>query len=983
MPTPVNDSLELLTAALANGYRIEREAGSGGMAVVYLAEDLRHHRKVAVKVLRPELAATLGPDRFLREIEVAAQLQHPNIVPLLDSGNAGGFLYYVMPFVDGPSLRERLANQGKLPIHDAIRFLTEIVDALAEAHRQGIVHRDVKPDNVLLSGRHALVTDFGVAKAIDDAAGHRHLTTVGVALGTPAYMAPEQASADPHIDHRADIYAVGVMAYEMLTGSPPFTRSSSRAVLAAHMADAPESLRAQRPEVPSALEAIVLKCLAKPPEERWQSAEELLAELELFHTPSGGGEARPLVEMGRLLKIARKPSVAVPAALVLVALVAAGIWAANLNADKRWAREKAIPQIERQADAGDWEAAYALAKKVQKLVPNDAALAELWPKFSWLISVPSDPPGARVFRRAYSAGDDQWEELGTTPLKRTRFPFGYSLVRFELPDHPPLSRALGWPTEGIQGLMQLRPFKLDTDKSLPAGMVRVPGQPESLPTSIDIPAQFADFFLGRYEVTNREYKKFVDAGGYQRREFWEHPFMQSGKAISWEQAMTLLTDKTGRLGPSTWEAGDYPEGRGDYPVGGVSWYEAAAFARFVGKELPTVPQWRHALGSEDAEWIWPASNLDGDGPAPVGKFRGITWSGAYDMVGNVREWCFNARGDKRASFGGGWTDESAFYNPYNIRAFLPPLDRSAVNGFRLAITHDDSASAAQMRSPRPKSPARDIATEKPASDEAFEIYRRMYTYDPVALNAKIEATDSTRTWIRERVSFDAAYGGERMILYLYLPRNATPPYQSLVYWPGAPAFFLKSIDQYRSIHIDFVLKSGRAVAFPVYKTTFERHNATFSSGASGDREFRIQVTNDLRRTIDYLITRHDINSDKIGYYGYSSGGAVGPISLAIEPRLRVAVLYMAGLWPERNLPEIEPATFLPRVHVPVIMFSGQFDDTFPLETSAKPFFQLLGTPAEHKKHVVAPGSHFVPRAILIREMLNWLDRYLEPVRRQQ
>jgi serine/threonine-protein kinase len=219
----VTDSLARLKAALADRYTIERELGSGGMATVYLAEDLKHHRKVAVKVLRPDLAAALGPDRFLQEIEIAAQLQHPNILPLHDSGEADGFLYYVMPYVEGESLRDKLAKEGELPIGEAVRILRDVVDALTEAHAHGVVHRDIKPENILLRGRHALVTDFGVAKAVSEATGREKLTTAGVALGTPAYMAPEQASADPHIDHRADIYAVGALAYELLSGRPPFT----------------------------------------------------------------------------------------------------------------------------------------------------------------------------------------------------------------------------------------------------------------------------------------------------------------------------------------------------------------------------------------------------------------------------------------------------------------------------------------------------------------------------------------------------------------------------------------------------------------------------------------------------------------------------------------------------------------------------------------------------------------------------------------
>jgi serine/threonine-protein kinase len=282
------DPLPRLTDALADRYRLEREIGSGGMATVYLAEDLRHHRQVAVKVFRPELAATLGSERFFREIEVAARLQHPHILPLHDSGEAGGFLYYVMPFVPGESLRERLAQHGELPIHDAVRILCEVVDALAYAHSMGVVHRDIKPDNVMLSGRHALVTDFGIAKAVSEATGRQALTTAGVALGTPSYMAPEQAVADPHLDHRVDIYAVGAVGYEILTGQPPFHGRSAQEILAAQVTQAPEPVTARRTAVPPALEAVIMKCLEKRPADRWQSAEELLDQLEVLATPSTG-----------------------------------------------------------------------------------------------------------------------------------------------------------------------------------------------------------------------------------------------------------------------------------------------------------------------------------------------------------------------------------------------------------------------------------------------------------------------------------------------------------------------------------------------------------------------------------------------------------------------------------------------------------------------------------------------------------------------
>ena len=280
--------LDRLTAALADRYAIERELGSGGMATVYLAQDLKHDRRVAVKVLRPDLAANLGADRFLREVRIAANLTHPHILALYDSGEADGFLFYVMPYIAGESLRDRLEKEKELPIPDIVRILRDVVDALAHAHSSGVVHRDIKPDNIMLSGRHALVTDFGVAKAVSDATGRRDLTTAGVALGTPSYMAPEQAVADPNIDHRADIYAVGVLAYELLAGRPPFTGATPQMVLAAHVTETPEPVTKHRPSGPPALAQLVMKCLEKKAADRWQSADDLLSAIENVGTPSGG-----------------------------------------------------------------------------------------------------------------------------------------------------------------------------------------------------------------------------------------------------------------------------------------------------------------------------------------------------------------------------------------------------------------------------------------------------------------------------------------------------------------------------------------------------------------------------------------------------------------------------------------------------------------------------------------------------------------------
>ena len=275
----MTDLLASLQAALGDRYQVERELGGGGMGRVFVALERELERRVAVKVLPPELAATVSIERFRREIHLAASLQHPHIVPLLTAGEADGLLYYTMPFIDGETLRARLARDGRLPVTDAVHILRDVLDALAYAHRRGVVHRDIKPENILLVDEHALVTDFGVAKALTQATGGDSLTSAGIALGTPAYMAPEQAAGEAGVDHRSDIYAAGVLAYEMLDGQPPF-KGGAQSVLAAQVMQRPKPVARARPEVSMALASGVMRCLEKDPANRWQTADDLRRELE-------------------------------------------------------------------------------------------------------------------------------------------------------------------------------------------------------------------------------------------------------------------------------------------------------------------------------------------------------------------------------------------------------------------------------------------------------------------------------------------------------------------------------------------------------------------------------------------------------------------------------------------------------------------------------------------------------------------------------
>ena len=297
---PVRDAVAVVTAALGDRYAIDRELGRGGMATVYVAQDRRHAREVAIKVLRPDVAAAIGAERFLREIAIAARLTHPHVLPLIDSGQAAGSLYYVMPYVRGESLRQRLARERRLPLKDALRIARELGAGLDYAHREGFIHRDVKPENVLLADGHAVIADFGIARAICQSCDGQNVTEVGLTIGTPEYMSPEQAAGDRDLDGRSDLYSLACVIYETLAGEPPFAGASARAVMAQHLSEAPPPLRARRPDAPAAVEQALARALAKDPADRFATVAQFVTALEATDAP---GAAPALVGKTRSLAV--------------------------------------------------------------------------------------------------------------------------------------------------------------------------------------------------------------------------------------------------------------------------------------------------------------------------------------------------------------------------------------------------------------------------------------------------------------------------------------------------------------------------------------------------------------------------------------------------------------------------------------------------------------------------------------------------------
>jgi serine/threonine protein kinase/dienelactone hydrolase len=966
----MDEEIDRLNSGFVGTYEIERELGHGGMAAVYLARDIRHSRVVAVKVLKREIAQAIGAERFVREISIAAQLQHSHILTLIDSGEVDGRPFYVMPYVEGESLRTKLAKNGALPPSDAIRLFREIVDALAHAHKHGMVHRDIKPDNVMISDRHALVVDFGVAKAMRAARDDTMLTAAGMSLGTPAYMAPEQIAADPNIDQRADIYSAGVVAYEMLAGKPPFTGNAQQ-VMSAHVVNPPPPLATVQPAVPAALARIVMKCLEKQPTERYQTADDLLQELESLATPTGtitpatAGSSRP----------SRKSVAAMIAAGVVIA-AGATYAVTSAGKGKEWVRGEAIPQIRQFIESGVSDSAYVVALEAQKAAPDDSILKSLWPQFTRKVVFTTEPSGAKVYRASFT-DTTHWQLIGTTPTDSIRIPSppSVSRIRIELPGYRTVNRMIG--------PLVNRNIVLERNETADPRMVRIPGGEfaGALP-GLDAlkPIEMSDYYIDKYETTNSEYKRFVDAGGYNKPEYWQHEFMKDGKKLSFAEAMRLFVDRTGRPGPSTWEAGDFPSGQGELPVGGVSWYEAAAYAKFTGKSLPTLYHWARAATVSIAAYIIPGSNFKRQGVERGGAPGGMSGFGVYDMAGNVREWCYNEEPRGRYNLGGGYSDPTYQFNDAYTQ---PPFDRSAINGIRLVKYMKDEPGLKLAMQPLTAA-FRDYSREKPVSDAEFKTFLTMYDYDRRPLDAKVESRDSLLDYaIREKITFAAAYGNERVPAFLFLPKNHKPPYQVVVYFPGSNAIYARTSANLEIGRVDFLVKSGRAVMYPIYKSTYERADSIQSDYANTSvfyRDHMLMWAKDLRRSIDYLETRRDIDTSKVGYFGLSWGGWLGGVMNAVEPRIKAVVLYVAGLAMDPARPEADVINFLPRVTQPVLMLNGKHDHFFPVETAQKPFFRLLGTPDDRKKYVLYEGGHFVPRTQLIAESLSWLDKYLGPVK---
>ncbi len=1013
-------------------YRLREKIGEGGAGVVYVAEQEQPvRRRVALKVIKLGMDTRNFVARFEAERQALARMDHPNIAKVFDAGaTQTGRPYFVMELVRGIRITD-YCDQHHLSTRERLKLFVQVCHAIQHAHQKGVIHRDIKPSNILVMVVDDVpvpkVIDFGIAKAVGEPLTDK-TTYTGFAqfIGTPAYMSPEQAGLGGlDVDTRSDIYGLGVLLCELLTGRTPFQPKTPGSASPDEMLrwlreeEAPKpstllnrldpkeqtrtsQLRATEPprlrrSLRGDLDWIVMKCLEKNRTRRYATANDLARDIECHLNQQPVSAVAPTLRY-RAMKCAQRHrrflATAAAFALLVVLGTTVSVWLARRagQAEKeqtrlgrvRWALETALPAIERSLEQDDYAGAFKLIEQVRPYVAENPRFRTLAAQAVGTISITTTPLGAEIFLRDYSDLNPRWDPIGKSPLRQFKLPQGFKRWRMTLPGYENAEGALFARFKPVELHVEL-----DKGNSIPPGMVRIRGQKsgadlgqldsQALP-ELDLP----DFFLDRYEVTNQRYEEFVRAGGYQKPEYWRHPFSKDGSELSWQAAMKLFVDRTGRPGPATWENGSFPTGQGDYPVGGVSWYEAVAYAEFAGKRLPTVYHWSLAAGDSsmvDVGFLIPLSNFRGRGPAPAGTCQGMTSCGIYDMAGNVKEWCFNETPEHhRVIAGGSWNEPEYMFR---MADKYPPFFREANFGFRCMKlpAEDDRWEPAARAVPYRLGPT--LGSQKPCSAEVFEAYRKLYDYDRSELQPRIELSEDLSAFTRrEKVSFRAAYGNERMAAYLFLPRTGKPPFQTVIYYPGSGAWSLRSVSDYGSAEtFERHTAHGRAFVFPVLHGTFERMAPAGQPGRTTPMETRIMRVKDFRRTIDYLETRRaEFDLNKLAYEGLSTGGTWGGILPATEPRLKVAVLLGGGLvltYPA----DCSQVNFAPRIKIPILMQGGKYDFLFPVETHQKPLLALFGTPAPDKVLRNYETGHSVWfRNEVRKDELDFLDKYLGPVR---
>ncbi len=978
-------------------YEIRAPLGAGGMGEVWVAYDHDLDREVAIKVLRDGASSSSDSvRRFVQEAKAASALNHPNVAHIYEIGAHDDVRFIVMEIVAGETLRARIAR-GPLPAGEALDIALQVTAALAAAHGAGIVHRDIKPENIIIRpDGYAKVLDFGLAKLREQSPSDSSTavrTGTGMAMGTIGYMAPEQfISSD--VTASADVYSLGVVLFEMVHGHRPGDPALPASPLG-----------------PRTFDEIIQHATAKKPDDRYPSAAGMLEDLKRISRETVIASAAAPRGVSRMWVLA--------ASLLLIAAIAGGVMFAMRARRQRDARQM-IARAELFVAQRRYPDAYELATRASASLPDDDRLLDVISRVTQKVSIRSDPSGATVYVQRFK-GPPERERLGTTPLDFPRFLRADYIVTVEKDGYAPATRPLSiapiWGRDlefaRMPGTLQI---KLIEAGRVPPRMVFVSGGPYRLQgwsRPSDREVDLHDFFIDRYEVSNRDYDEFVRAGGYRRPEYWKElpgqaaalgplvpdppskEMLRAGGPRSeargprpevFRAAMARFVDSTGLPGPRSWAGGVPPAGRENDPVTDITWYEAAAFAEWSGKLLPTIYQWERAgryPGTRGAAtsfpWGFVAEGVDvteranflGKGTVPVDSmpFGMSTW-GAQNMAGNVSEWLRNEKPPGHGARGGSWNDATYAYGK---TASFPLFYASSTLGFRCvkqAVPGEDGGFALAENEVVP--------AYQPVDDRTYNELRKRYDYARTPLDAKVVETRNAPDWTREKIAFDVA--GRKVIAYLYLPRGYKPPFQVIDFAPaGDVESGLRSLASSIEARLAPHIRSGRAIFSVAMEGTIDRPRTTQfeepDSRSSEYVDYAVSRVTELRRGLDYLETRPEIDRSRIAFEADSAGVWSGVILAAVDPRFRSVMFVGSGIEPrERTDAEAgNRINFLPHMSAPKLMLQGRYDESSPYASAFEPLYNLLRQP---KRAVIFEGPHVPPAAVYLRESQKWFDETL-------